>query len=132
MSTAPDYMRFAQMILNGGELDGVRILKPETVELMHTNQLPPSVEQINPMIGSPGNTFGLDFAIVERPDGVTDHALAKGEFWWFGIGGTWFGINPIQDTVVVGMIQTRGFRASRKARTSSKALVYEAITDPGH
>ena len=132
VSTAPDFMRFAQMMLNGGELDGVRILKPETVELMHTNQLQPSIEQIHPMIGNPGNTFGLDFAIVERPDGRADHALAKGEYWWYGIGGTWFGINPIQDTVVVGMIQSFGFGASRKARFSSKRLVYEAITDPVH
>jgi len=130
VSTAMDYMRFSQMLLNGGELDGVRILEPETVELMHTNQLPASIEQINPMVGNPGNTFGLDFALVAKPDGTSDHALAKGEYWWFGIGGTWFGINPIQDTVVVGMIQSRGGGGARKARFSSKALVYDAITDP--
>jgi len=132
VSTAMDYMRFSQMLLNGGELDGVRILEPETVELMHTNQLPASIEQINPMVGNPGNTFGLDFALVAKPDGTSDHALAKGEYWWFGIGGTWFGINPIQDTVVVGMIQSRGGGGARKARFSSKALVYDAITDPVH
>ncbi len=132
VSTAMDYMRFSQMLLNGGELDGVRILEPETVKLMHTNQLPASIEQINPMVGNPGNTFGLDFALVAKPDGTSDHALAKGEYWWFGIGGTWFGINPIQDTVVVGMIQSRGGGGARKARFSSKALVYDAITDPVH
>ena len=96
VSTASDYLRFAQMLLNGGELDGKRILKPETVKLMHTNQLPEAVEFINPLIGNPGNTFGLDFALVDSPDGKADHELAKGEYWWYGIGGTWFGINPVQ------------------------------------
>ena len=40
------------------------------------------------MIATPGNTFGIDFAIVEQPDGTSDHALAKGEYWWYGAGGT--------------------------------------------
>src|SRR6185503_6872691 len=129
-STAMDYTRFAQMLLNGGELDGKRILKPETVKLMHTNQLPAAIPEINPMIGNPGNTFGVDFAIVERPDGTADHALAKSEFWWYGVGGTWFGINPEQDLIVVGMIQNRGGGAARKARLTSKSLAYQAIVDP--
>jgi len=84
------------------------------------------------MISTPGNQFGIDFSLVTNPDGKTDHALAKGEYWWYGYGGTWFGINPIQDTVVVGMIQSRGGGGARKARFSSKALVYDAITDPVH
>ena len=130
VSTAMDYMRFAQMMLNGGELDGVRILEPETVKLMHTNQLPESLEQINPMIGNPGNTFGLDFAIVDKPNSTADHLLSKGEYWWYGIGGTWFGINPVQDLIVVGMIQSRGGGGARKARFESKKLAYEAILDP--
>jgi CubicO group peptidase (beta-lactamase class C family) len=129
VGTAMDYTRFAQMLLNGGELDGKRILKPETVKLMHTNQLPSNIPEINPMIGNPGNTFGIDFAIVERPDGTADHALAKSEYWWYGVGGTWFGINPEQDLIVVGMIQSRGGGASRKARITSKSLAYQAITD---
>lgn len=129
VSTTMDYLRFCQMLANGGELDGVRILKPETVKMMHTNQLPDTIEQISPMMGNPGNQFGIDFALVSNPDGTTDHVLAKGEFWWYGIGGTWFGINPVQDLVMVGMIQNRG-RAARTARLQSKKLVYEAILDP--
>jgi CubicO group peptidase (beta-lactamase class C family) len=128
-STAMDYTRFAQMLLNGGELDGKRILKPETVVLMHTNQLPDNIPEINPMIGNPGNTFGIDFALVERPDGTADHARAKGEYWWYGVAGTWFGINPEQDLIVVGMIQNRGGAAARKARLTSKSLAYQAIVD---
>ena len=131
VSTAMDYTRFAEMMLNGGELQGVRILKPETIELMHTNQLPDGIDFINPMIGNPGNTFGIDVAIVAAPDGENDHPLAKGEYWWYGAGGTWFGVNPVQDLIVVGMIQKFGVPGPKEVRTTSKRLAYEAITDPG-
>ena len=127
VSTATDYMRFAQMLANGGELDGVRILKPETVELMHTNHLPAGVTDMGPIYR--GNRFGLDFSIVTDPNPATDHERAKGEYWWYGIGGTWFGINPVQDLVVVGMIQSRDFGAAARARFTSKRLAYEAIVD---
>ena len=127
VGTATDYMRFAQMLANGGELDGVRILKPETVKLMHTNHLPEGVTDMGPLYR--GNRFGLDFSIVTDPNPATDHERAKGEYWWYGIGGTWFGINPVQDLVVVGMIQSRDFQASSAARIGSKRLAYEAIVD---
>ena len=131
VSTAMDYTRFAEMMLNGGELQGVRILKPETVKLMHTNQLPDGIDFINPMIGNPGNTFGIDVAIVAEPDGESDHPLAQGEYWWYGAGGTWFGVNPVQDLIVVGMIQKFGVPGPKEVRVTSKRLAYEAITDPG-
>ncbi len=127
VSTATDYMRFAQMLANGGELGGVRILKPETVELMHTDHLPASVTDMGPIYR--GNRFGLDFSIVTDPNPATDHERARGEYWWYGIGGTWFGINPVQDLVVVGMIQSRDFGAAARARFTSKRLAYEAIVD---
>ena len=130
VSTAMDYARFCQMLLNGGELDGVRILKPETVKLMHTNQLPENIDFISPMIGNPGNTFGIDFAIVEQPDGANDHPLGKGEYWWYGAGGTWFGINPIQDLFIVGLIQKFGVPGSKAIRVQSKKLTYDAIVEP--
>ena len=130
VSTAMDYMRFAQMVANGGELDGVRILKPETVELMATNHLPDNIEFISPMIGNPGNTFGLDFAIVAEPNGTADHALAQSEIWWYGAAGTWFGINPTQDMIFVGMIQARGGMAAREIRFESKNIAYGSILDP--
>lgn len=128
-STAMDYARFGQMLLNGGELDGVRILKPGTVKLMRTNHLPDGVDRINPLIGNPGNVFGLDFAIVEEPAEGVSHPRAKGEFWWYGIAGTWFGLNPTEDLMVVGMIQSRGGMAARQARLESKKLAYAAIVD---
>ena len=130
VSTAMDYLRFCQMLLNDGELDGARVLEPATVRLMYTNQLPAAVDFIDPRIGGPGHTFGIDFAIVEQPDGVADHALAQGEYWWYGIGGTWFGVNPVQDLAIVGMIQNMGGRAARRARIQSKRIVYGAIEAP--
>ena len=127
VSTVTDYARFCQMLLNGGEFAGSRILEPDTVALMHADQLPESIDFVNPRVATPGNTFGIDFAIVEEPDGTTDHALAKGEYWWYGIAGTWFGINPVQDVFIVGMIQNFGGLGSGKARIASKRLLYEAI-----
>lgn len=129
VSTTRDYLRFCQMLLNRGELDGVRVLKPETVDLMLTNQLPEGIGHIDPRVATPGNTFGIDFALVEEPDGSTDHARAKGEAWWYGVGGTWFGINPTQDLAIVGMIQNMGGAGARRARLQSKRIVYDAIMD---
>ena len=129
VSTAMDYLRFCQMLLNGGELDGARVLRPETVALMLDNQLPEGHGFIDPRVATPGNVFGIDFAIVEEPDGATDHPLAKGEAWWYGIGGTWFGINPSQHLAIVGMIQNMGGAGARRARLQSKRIVYDAILD---
>ena len=129
VSTAMDYLRFCQMLLNRGELDGARVLQAETVDLMLTNQLPEGIGHIDPRVATPGNTFGIDFALVEEPDGSTDHARAKGEAWWYGVGGTWFGINPTQDLAIVGMIQNMGGAGARRARLQSKRIVYDAIMD---
>ena len=129
VSTTMDYLRFCQMLLNRGELDGVRVLQAETVDLMLTNQLPEAIGFIDSRVATPGNTFGIDFALVEEPDGSTDHARAKGEAWWYGVGGTWFGINPTQDLAIVGMIQNMGGAGARRARLQSKRIVYDAIVD---
>jgi CubicO group peptidase (beta-lactamase class C family) len=69
VSTVPDFLRFCQMLLNGGELDGVRILKPETVRLMTTNSLPPDIHIAGHEIGPAlGTGWGLGFAIRTHPD----------------------------------------------------------------
>ncbi len=100
-STAADYARFCQMIVNGGELDGVRLLKPETVQLMHTNALPPGVTV---GLGGPGTVFGLDFAIA--PDSkISGEPWPEGTYYWSGIYGTFFWIDPRNHLTVVGMLQ---------------------------
>jgi CubicO group peptidase (beta-lactamase class C family) len=120
--TAHDYLRFAQMLTNGGELDGVRILQPETVELMRTSQLPEGITEIP---GYPGNAFGLDVAIVTDP--ASNGGMSAGSYWWWGIAGTWFWIDPVQDLVFVGMIQNRNLRYARDLQLKSKQLVYDAL-----
>jgi CubicO group peptidase (beta-lactamase class C family) len=127
VSTANDYMRFCQMLLNGGQLDGVRLLSPLTVELMRTNVLAPNVP-----ILAPGAGFGLDFAVYTDPVAAGGY-YGKGSFWWGGAAGTWFWIDPVNDLIVVGMIQqVAGTGAAAVAavpdvRGLSHALTYQAI-----
>jgi CubicO group peptidase (beta-lactamase class C family) len=127
VSSAMDYMRFSQMVLNGGKLDGVRILAPLTIDLMHRNQLPKGVEGIS--LGASGTTFGLDFAIIEDP--VEAEGYSQGEFYWGGAAGTWFWIDPVENLVFVGMIQQfGGAKPVPDVRGSSRRMVYQAIMQP--
>ena len=127
VSTANDYMRFCQMLLNGGQLDGVRILSPLTVELMRTNVLAPSVP-----ILAPGAGFGLDFAIYTDPVAAGGY-YGKGSYWWGGAAGTWFWIDPVNDLIVIGMIQqaagtgAAAIAAVPDVRGLSHAWTYQAI-----
>jgi CubicO group peptidase (beta-lactamase class C family) len=127
VSTATDYMRFCQMLLNGGQLDGARILSPLTVELMRTNVLAPSVP-----ILAPGAGFGLDFAIYTDPVAAGGY-YGKGSYWWGGAAGTWFWIDPVNDLIVLGMIQQAAGTGAAAAngvpdvRGLSHAWAYQAI-----
>jgi CubicO group peptidase (beta-lactamase class C family) len=127
VSTATDYMRFCQMLLNGGQLDGVRLLSPLTVELMRSNVLAPTVP-----ILAPGAGFGLDFAVYTDPVAAGGY-YGKGAFWWGGAAGTWFWIDPVNQLIVVGMIQqVAGTGAAAvngvpDVRGLSHALTYQAI-----
>ena len=127
VSTATDYMRFCQMLLNGGELDGVRLLAPKTVELMHSNMLPPGATVFGLNAG-----FGLDFAIYTDPVAAGGY-YGKDTFWWGGAAGTWFWIDPVNDLIVIGMIQqVAGTGANATGvipdvRGLSHALTYQAV-----
>lgn len=105
VSTADDYLRFAQMMLNRGELDGARILKPETVDLMARNHLP---EKLTPIklgpLPIPNTGFGLDFAVRVKA-GPGEPAGSVGEYWWGGAASTQFFIAPRENLVCVGMTQ---------------------------
>ncbi len=131
VSTATDYMRFCQMLLNGGKLQGVRLLGPLTVELMRTNVLPPSMP-----IFVPGAGFGLDFAVYTDA-GAAGGYYGKGTYWWGGAAGTWFWIDPVEDLIVIGMIQqVAGTGAAAvmgvpDVRGLSHAYVYQAVVEPG-
>ena len=119
--TADDYLRFTQMMLNDGELDGVRLIAPRTVEMMRTNFLSP--EALATM--RPGQGFGLDFATVHDP-AAAGEPYAKGSYYWGGAAGTWFWIDPKTDLTFVGMIQHRGV-AVREVQGVSRNLTYQAV-----
>lgn len=122
-STASDYLKFAQMHLNNGELSGVRILSEEAAELMHKNQLPDEVENIGPFY--PGNGFGLDFAVVK--DSEAAGGVPEGTYWWWGIAGTWFWIDPVEDLIFIGMIQNSDLMYARQLQAKSKAALYQPL-----
>ncbi|MCC7462402.1 MAG: beta-lactamase family protein [Gammaproteobacteria bacterium] len=115
-STAHDYARFAQMLLNGGSLDGVRLLEPATVALMHRNALPTGI-----YVGPPGSRtgFGLDFAIAPDP-ALSHEPWPAGTYYWSGIYGTYFWIDPANELIVVGMVQ-RAWRPGEDARATLEA-----------
>jgi CubicO group peptidase (beta-lactamase class C family) len=121
VSTTMDYMRFCQMLLNGGELDGVRILSPTTVEMMSRNHLPRDMGEYAPGVG-----WGLDFSVVLDP--VEAGSVSAGEYSWGGAAGTWFWIDPVEDLVFVGMIQQFG-RGRPNIRSLAHRLTYQAITE---
>jgi|WetSurMetagenome_2_1015567.scaffolds.fasta_scaffold14901_2 CubicO group peptidase (beta-lactamase class C family) len=133
-STADDYLRFAQMLLNGGVLNGARILSPSTVALMRSNHLPDRLMSGKYGIGiytmQPGLGFGYDFAVFEDPTRFGSTA-GKGTFLWDGVAGTWFWIDPTNDLVFVGMIQ-RMMTAGTPPNMEdlSRALIYQALIDP--
>lgn len=123
VSTTMDYMRFCQMLLNGGELNGVRILSPTTVAMMRRNSMPETAGEM-----APGQGFGLDFAVVLDP--VEAGTYSVGEYYWGGAAGTWFWIDPVEDLVFVGMIQQFG-GGRPDVRSLSRTLTYQAITESG-
>jgi CubicO group peptidase (beta-lactamase class C family) len=134
-STGSDYLRFAQMLANRGELNGVRLLAPSSVELMTSNHVPEAVKTAGKFgIGNyrqqPGFGFGFDVAIYEEPTRIGS-SVGKGTFLWDGIAGTWFWIDPTNDIVFVGIIQRwAGPSPGPNIEDLSRALTMQALVDP--
>jgi len=133
VSTAEDYFRFAQMLDNGGELNGVRILSPASVKLMGSNHLSPKLLTgefgIGLQIMRPGFGYGYDCAVVFNPP-EADLPDEPGEFFWDGAAGTWFWVDPANDIVFVGMIQRLLGPRSPNLEYLSRAAVYGALVNP--
>lgn len=101
-STLDDYMRFARMLVGGGEVDGVRILKPETIALMATDALSPEITDRSWLPGKGQVGFGIDFAVRHSPPAHAEEASgAVGEFFWDGYANTLFWIDPRNDIAAV-------------------------------
>jgi CubicO group peptidase (beta-lactamase class C family) len=134
VSTTEDYYRFAQMLGNGGVLDGKRILAPSSVKLMGSNHVP--VELLTGQYGigyqimRPGFGYGYNCAVVFDPP-EANLPEGKGTFFWDGAAGTWFWIDPTNDVVFAGMIQRMGGGPnSMNLQYLSRAVVYQALVDP--
>jgi CubicO group peptidase (beta-lactamase class C family) len=109
-STLDDYLRFARMLLNGGELDGARILKPETVRLMATNHLPATVRDSSFLTGKGQVGFGIDFAVRHSPPkSAAEMNGVVGEFFWDGAASTLFWVDPANQLVAVLFTQVVPF-----------------------
>jgi CubicO group peptidase (beta-lactamase class C family) len=123
VSTTMDYARFAQMLLNGGTLDGMRIIGRKTLELMAADHLDASVK-IQGTLTQPGHGFGLGFG-ARTHTGIASSAGTVGQFFWSGMGGTFFWIDPKEELFAVFMSQGPGQRVY--TRTLVRNLVYAAI-----
>lgn len=126
VSTARDYLRFCQMVLNGGELEGSRLLRKETVQDMIRNQLP---EEAMPLSMSglklPGMGFGLGFGVVVG-DKATPTAVV-GESFWGGAASTHFWISPRHELAVLALEQYMPF--NQRLQLTVKPLVYQAVLE---
>jgi CubicO group peptidase (beta-lactamase class C family) len=108
VSTTMDYARFSQMLLNGGALDGNRIIGRKTLDLMASNHLGADVKVDSPLMPA-GHGFGLGFA-VRTHAGLAPFPGSTGEFFWSGMAGTFFWIDPKEDLFAVFMMQGPGQR----------------------
>jgi CubicO group peptidase (beta-lactamase class C family) len=135
--TASDYLRFARMLLNRGELDGVRYLSPKTVELMTMNHLPGGAEIAELMpasglfneSGYRGVGFGLGVAVMQN---LAHAALpgSLGEYGWGGLAGTFFFVDPKEDMIAIVMTQVIDNQVRRmRLRRDLRTLIYSAMTE---
>ncbi|KAA6457211.1 beta-lactamase family protein [Acidobacteria bacterium AB60] len=132
VSTIEDYYRFAQMLANGGELSGARVLAPASVHLMTSNHLSPAIIDGGYGIGSqrirPGFGYGYNCA-VEYDPAMANLPDGKDTFLWDGAAGTWFWVDPTNDIVFIGMIQRMNGHGP-SLQYLSRAEVYQALLDP--
>ena len=128
VGTASDYARFLQMMINGGQLDGVRLLSPTTVKYMTADHLAADFKASGVTTLPAGTGFGLGFA-VRRETGQFEVTGNAGEYYWAGAAGTGFYVDPQQDLICVWMTQGQPGMARRYDRYLFKQLVYQAIVD---
>jgi CubicO group peptidase (beta-lactamase class C family) len=129
VSTAGDYLRFCQMLLNGGELDGARILKPDVAQLMTTNSLPPDIRFAMSSIGpATGSGWGLGFAVRTNAE-FSSVPGSIGSYDWGGLWGTFFWVDPAQKLIAVQMIQVVPEKGGQY-QAAIRNLTYGALRVP--
>lgn len=109
VSSTHDYARFLQMFINGGGLDGARIISQQSIDMMRSNTLRDGLllrgSESSP--GQAGQGFGVDFAVIFDPV-AADSPQGEGTYYWSGAAGTWFWIDPVNNMYFIGMIQSQG------------------------
>ena len=133
LSTAADYSRFCQLLVNGGELDGVRLLSPKTLGVMTSDQIPPEASRVGMLAAaqelSPlpelGQGFGLGFA-VRTDAGHSPVSGSKGDYFWAGAAGTYFWIDPQEKMYGILMLQ-KPFVEAGTYRRAMREIVYGAM-----
>lgn len=136
LSTAEDYARFCQMLLNGGELDGVRLLSRKSVELMTSNHLPPDVTYgpftmeigLTAPLPQLGQGYGLGVG-VRKEAGRSPVPGSAGDYFWGGATGPYFWVDPREQLVAVMMLQEPDLQRRTYYRSLMRNLVYQALTD---
>ena len=130
VSSTHDYARFLQMLVNGGELDGRRIITAESVKKMTTNTLRDGLllrgSETRP--GQAGQGFGVDFAIIFDPV-AAESPQGAGTYYWSGAAGTWFWVDPTANMFWVGMIQAQGARRPEAGdmRDIAEEIIYKSL-----
>ena len=124
-STMQDYFTFAQMMLNGGEITGVRILGRKTVEYMSSNHLPKHLVPYSNT--SQGEGFGLAMSVTVDP-GMSGFMSSKGNFGWGGAASTYFRVDPVEKIILISMAQfiPIGFH---RYHDDFRNLVYQALVE---
>ena len=134
LSTAEDYARFSQMLLNGGELDGVRILSKKMVELMTSNHLPPDVGYgaftlelgLTAPLPQLGQGYGLGLG-VRKEQGRSPVPGSIGDYFWGGATGPYFWIDPQEQLIAIMMLQELDTQRRTYYRSVMRNLVYQAL-----
>ncbi len=126
VSTAMEYARFAQMLLNGGTLDGKRYLSPKTLGYMTSDHLGTAIATTPLYLPGPGHGFGLGFA-VRKTSGEAAYPAEAGTYYWGGAGGTYFWVDPKTRLITVLMMQSPRQRVYY--RTLMHDMVYAAVME---
>ena len=133
VSTMDDYSRFAQMLVNRGELDGIRILEPETIDVITTDVMPEGAMMSNGPESLPGIGMGLTFGTVE--DGAAAGTTTpNGSYFWGGAASTWFWIDPVNELYFIGMVQVfdnNNPNGPLELREASTEAIYGAVEQTG-
>jgi CubicO group peptidase (beta-lactamase class C family) len=138
-STAHDYLQFAQMLADGGILDGIRVLSPSSVTLMRSNLLAEGVP-MHFLFPFTGIGYGINVGVVLDPSRASFNGgpVGAGTFYWGGVHGTWFWVDPVNDVVVVGMFQQQDGGNPMTGRpypvpdprAITRSIVYSALVNP--